>query len=211
MDDSRFDTLARTILRAHSRRAVLGTLLAGTLGLGGLADATARKRCRPCTTRKHGRCKATKRLNGTACRGGSGTCQDGRCKQVSSVEQPPTGDPPPTGNPPPTGDPPLTCPTGDCSRKTPCGDGCACLAIGGGSHRCLAVGTCSGVGDCAQGTCGSGCTCVNPGGRKSGCVATGTCPTELGQCTPTNGYCGPDCICVGVGAAARCASRVRSS
>ena len=187
MDDSRFDALARTVTHARSRRAVLGTLLAGTLGLGGLADATAKKRCPPCKKRKHGRCKANKQLNGTACLSGSGACQDGRCRQVSSEEQP------------------STCPTGECSRSKPCGADCACLDIGGGTRRCLAVGTCSGVGSCERGTCGSGCTCVNPGGAKTGCVSVQGCPT--GPCT-SDTACGPDCICVGVGAAARCASIV---
>jgi hypothetical protein len=196
MDDSRFDSLARTVTHARSRRAVLGTLLAGTLGLHGRADTTARKRCAPCKTRKHGRCKATKQLNGTACLSGRGTCQDGRCRQVSSEEQPPTVDPP------------ATCPTGDCSRSRPCGSDCACLDIGGGTRRCLAVGPCAGVGACERGTCGSGCTCVNPGGAKTGCASTVGCPPV--HCT-SDTDCGSDCICVGIGNAARCVSRVRSS
>jgi hypothetical protein len=189
MDDSRFDALTRAFTTARSRRAALGTLLGGTLGLLGLADTSARKSCPPCKKRKHGKCKANKRLNGTACPGG--TCQDGRCRQVSSEEQPPP-------------EPSPTCPAGECSRKIPCGPGCACLDIGGGTRRCLAVGACSGVGPCERGTCGSGCTCVNPGGAKTGCVSVEGCPP--GNCSGDS--CGPDCICVGVGTASRCASIV---
>jgi hypothetical protein len=182
MDDFRFDALARTFTHARSRRAVLGTLLAGTLGLLDLADTSAKKRCPPCKKRKHGRCTG-KQPNDTPCPGG--TCQDGHC--VASVQQERR-----------------TCPAGECSRSLPCGADCACLDIGGGNRRCLAVGTCAGVGFCERGTCGSGCTCVNPGGAKTGCVSVEGCPT--GNCSGDS--CGPDCICVGVGAAARCASIV---
>jgi hypothetical protein len=179
MDDSRFDALARTFTRVRSRRTVLSTLLAGTLGLHGIADTTAKKRCPPCKKRRHGRCRG-KKPDGTVCPGGR--CQGGRC--ISSVEQSPT------------------CPAGECSRKNPCGPGCVCLDTGGGNRRCLAVGTCSGVGVCERGTCGSGCTCVNPGGAKTGCASVEGCPT--GNCTEDS--CGSDCICVGVDAASRCTS-----
>jgi hypothetical protein len=195
MDDSRFDGLTRAFITARSRRAALSTLLGGTFGLLGLADTTAKKSCPPCKKRKHGKCKANKQLNDTPCP--SGTCQDGRC--VASTE--PDSEPPPE----PTPEPPPTCPAGECSRKNPCGDGCACLDIGGGTRRCLAVGTCSGVGECGWGTCGSGCTCVNPGGGRSGCASVVGCPPGL--CT-SNTDCGPDCLCVGAGNAARCASVV---
>jgi hypothetical protein len=187
MDDSRFDALARTFSHARSRRAVLGTLLAGTLGLFDLADATAKKSCPPCKKRKNGRC-TRKKPNDTPCP--DGTCQDGRC--IPSVDE--SSEPPPEPTP--------TCPAGECSRTRPCGPDCACLDIGSGNRRCLAIGTCSGAGVCERGTCGSGCTCVNPGGAKTGCVSVEGCPT--GQCSGDS--CGPDCICVGVGAAARCAS-----
>src|SRR5215216_22621 len=138
MDDSRFDALARTFTHARSRRAVLGTLLAGTLGLFELAETTATKRCPPCKKRRHGRCTG-KRPNGTQCPGG--TCRDGRCK-LSGESSPPES--PPTEPPPP--EPPPTCPAGECSRTRPCGPDCACLDIGSGNRRCLAIGTCSGVG-----------------------------------------------------------------
>jgi hypothetical protein len=193
MHDARFDALTRAVTSAHSRRGALSTLLGGTLGLLGLAETTARKHrshhttkksCPPCTKRKHGKCKAIKRLNGTDCP--SGMCRDGSC--VLSVEQTPT------------------CPAGACSRNSPCGSGCVCLDIGGGTKRCLALGTCSDAGDCTAGSCGSGCTCVNPGGRKSGCASTVGCPTV--KCT-ANSDCGSDCLCINPGTnAARCVSRV---
>jgi len=189
MDQNRFDTLTRTISTVRSRRAALGTLLAGTLGLLDLAETSARKACPPCKKRKNGKCKALKRLNGSECPGGR--CQSGVCAPVVSEEQPPP-----------------TCPAGECSRKNPCGDGCVCLDIGGGTRRCLTQGTCSGVGDCESGTCGAGCTCVNPGGLRSGCASTVGCPTVT--CT-SNSDCGSECTCVGTGAAARCVSRVRAS
>jgi hypothetical protein len=192
VDQNRFDTLTRTFLTVRSRRAALGTLFAGTLGLLDLAETSARKRCGPCKRRSHGKCKP--KLNGTAC--SAGTCQDGQC--LPSTEASP--------------EPSRTCPTGECSRKSPCGDGCVCLDIGGGTKRCLSLGsTCSGIGDCQANPCAGDCTCVNPGGRRSGCASTAGCPPDKGKCTPDNGYCGSDCICVGTGAAARCVSRVRTA
>jgi hypothetical protein len=191
VDDSGFDALTRAVTTAHSRRSALGTLLAGTLGLLDLAETSAKTACPTCKKRKHGKCKPNKQLNDKPCPDGSGgTCQSGVCVPPEKQQSP-------------------TCPAGACSRNSPCGAGCVCLDIGGGTKRCLALGTCSGAGDCTAGTCGSGCTCVNPGGRKSGCASVTECPPDKGKCTPDNDYCGPNCICVGEGAAARCASVVR--
>ena len=47
MDQNQFDTLTRTVSTVRSRRAALGTLLAGTLGLLDLAETNARKACPP--------------------------------------------------------------------------------------------------------------------------------------------------------------------
>jgi hypothetical protein len=199
MDELSFDALTRAFTTARSRRGALSALLGGALGLLGLADTSARKHqgdrttkisCPPCQKRKHGECRATKTNPKKVRQCPGGTCQGGVC--VQSVEQPP--------------EQPPTCPAGECSRNRACGPGCVCLDIGGGTKRCLALGTCSGIGDCQANACASDCTCVNPGGRKSGCTSTAGCPTEKGKCTRTNDYCGPDCICVGEGAAARCAS-----
>jgi hypothetical protein len=191
VDDSGFDALTRAFTGARSRRSALGTLLAGTLGLLDLAETSAKKACPTCKKRKHGKCKPNKQLNDKPCPDGSdGTCQSGVCVPPEKQQSP-------------------TCPAGACSRNSPCGAGCVCLDIGSGTKRCLALGTCSGAGDCTASSCGSGCTCVNPGGRKSGCASVTECPPDKGKCTPDNGYCGPNCICVGEGAAARCASVVR--
>jgi hypothetical protein len=43
MDSDRFDTLTRSLTNARSRRGTLASLLGGTLGLLGLADATAKR------------------------------------------------------------------------------------------------------------------------------------------------------------------------
>jgi hypothetical protein len=193
VDQHRFDTLTRTISTVRSRRAALGTLLAGTLGLLDLAETSAKKACSTCKKRKHGKCKANKQLNDKPCPDGSGgTCHSGVCVKSSSEETPPEPSP--------------TCPAVACSRNSPCGSGCVCLDIGGGTKRCLALGTCSGAGDCASSSCGSGCTCVNPGGRRSGCASTVGCPDV--KCT-SHSECGSDCLCINPGTnAARCVSRV---
>jgi hypothetical protein len=44
MEPNRFDTLTRSITTTGSRRGAVATLLAGTLGLLGLADAAAKKK-----------------------------------------------------------------------------------------------------------------------------------------------------------------------
>jgi hypothetical protein len=73
MDDSRFDTLTRSLTTAGSRRRALTTVLGGALGLvaaASLDDAVAKKKpCPPCKKRKKGKCKA-KLPDGTACSGG---------------------------------------------------------------------------------------------------------------------------------------------
>ena len=88
MDAHRFDTIARTLIVAGSRRRALAVALGGVLGLGGRArpdDATAGGKCKPKCAEckkckkgkngKNGKCKP--KANGTAC--ATGTCQQGRC------------------------------------------------------------------------------------------------------------------------------------
>src|SRR5688572_9014016 len=99
MDDSRFDSLTRTLSTAGSRRHTLGGLLAGAFGLLGTQTeqvAAKKKPCPPCKKRKQGKCKK-KLPDGTACSGG--TCQGGRCVATA---------------------PPLTCASG----QKPCGGRC---------------------------------------------------------------------------------------
>jgi hypothetical protein len=79
MDARRFDTLARIVSTAGSRRRVVESALGGVLALRGLAEpdeAEAKKKCPPCKKRKNGKCKKRK-PDGTGCPGG--TCQGGSC------------------------------------------------------------------------------------------------------------------------------------
>ena len=88
LDSNHFDSLARSLTAAGSRRRALALALSGALGLFGLAhadDAAAGGKCKPqckeckkCKKGKHGKkgkCKPTP--NGTACSVGS--CQNGSC------------------------------------------------------------------------------------------------------------------------------------
>jgi hypothetical protein len=76
MDADRFDTLSRSLTDLRSRRTALASLLGGALGLVGLAEADAKKKCPPCKKRKHDKCKK-KLPDGIGCPGG--TCQNGSC------------------------------------------------------------------------------------------------------------------------------------
>jgi hypothetical protein len=88
MDADHFDSLARSLCIAGSRRRALVAILGGALGVvvgaspvrESLAEkkkGKKKKSCSQCKKRKNGQCKP--RANGTACRG-DGTCQRGRCK-----------------------------------------------------------------------------------------------------------------------------------
>ena len=168
MDPNRFDSLARSLTEARSRRA-LTAALAGFLGLLGLAapdDAAAAKsgKCKPkcgecekcnkgdCKRKngtkrcKKGKCKA--RDNGTACSSGR-TCQNGTCVC------------------PP--DKPAFCTSqnvcGQCCDNLPC---CGKTACGPQEPICLANLTCG----CEDGRplCGNRC-CIEP----QGCGGNDTC------------------------------------
>jgi hypothetical protein len=91
MDADRFDSLARSLRDAASRRTIIGLLAGSTLG-GALASPTVshaavrnrnrnrnrnRRKCRPCRTRKNGTCRG-KRPNGTIC-GVDQVCRGGKC------------------------------------------------------------------------------------------------------------------------------------
>jgi hypothetical protein len=78
MDARLFDTLARAVTEARSRRGALAAVVGSALGVAGLAETDAKKKkpCPPCKKRKKGKCKK-KLPDGTGCRGG--TCQGGRC------------------------------------------------------------------------------------------------------------------------------------
>jgi len=87
MHANRFDTLARSLTTAGSRRLLLGTVCAGLLGAV-IPDRTDAKKkpCSPCKKRKHGKCKK-KKPDGTVCAGG--TCQGGRCLAAAAQPLPP--------------------------------------------------------------------------------------------------------------------------
>jgi hypothetical protein len=81
MDADRFDTLARSLTAARSRRGALAAALAGVLGTRGLNSGEAKKKkCPPCKKRKQGKCKK-KKPDGSPCPGG--TCDGGRCATCS--------------------------------------------------------------------------------------------------------------------------------
>ena len=212
MDAHHFDALARSLSLPGSRRGVLGSLLAGALGLlGPRPDEVAAKKkkpCPPCKKRKQGKCKGTL-PDGSACPGG--TCQGGSCL------------PPPSPPPPP---PPLT-PTGPCDGRS---DDAACNATGRCLHgECIPPPSCDGAGTSCSGSvdisccnveCASngsgGWSCLpGKGGRpckqNADCVS-GSC---IGyQCTtPGPGQCQPttEVLCDGVCIPASCASQCTNS
>jgi len=94
MDASRFDALARAVTSTASRRAITGSLFAGSLmallGLSGQDDAVARRKrrsrnkrkkrckepCGPCERCQSGKCQLLE--NGEPC-GNNGICDDGEC------------------------------------------------------------------------------------------------------------------------------------
>src|SRR5215207_6924815 len=147
MDARRFDTLARIVSTAGSRRRAVATAVGGVLALLGLAnphDATAKKKCPPCKKRKQGKCKK-KKPDGTACPGG--TCRGGSCIAATG------------GNGCPDGQRP--CGTrcilpGQCCTDTDCSTGTTCCGrlcvdttsdtrhCGGCATPCAAVQTCAG-------------------------------------------------------------------
>jgi len=207
MEAEHFDSLTKRLADLQSRRRLLGGALRGiVVGAAvavtgaslGLPETEAKKKAK--AGRKQG-VKTAKKTEPKVT-----ICHEGKTTKVDESAVPAHlrhGD---TLGPCKAPPPPIC--AGTCSRKNPCGPGCVCLDTGGVHRRCLAQGTCSGIGDCGSGTCGAGCTCVNPGGRKTGCVSVVGCPA--GRCT-SNTDCGSDCVCVGVGNAARCASRVPSA
>lgn len=137
MDADRFDTVARFLSTAGSRRRTLAVALSGGLGLLGLAhadDAVAarsgrcRPRCGPCEQCQRGDCK---RKNGKK------RCKRGKCKPRQDL---------------------VNCPPGQVRNPITCG---CCQVLG---ETCPATGSnncCSGrcdVGLCESGGGGAPCT-----------------------------------------------------
>ena len=169
MDGSRFDSLARTLGTAGSRRRALGGVLAGAFGILGsrAEEAAAKKKCPPCKKRKQGKCKKTL-PDGTACENG-GKCQGGRCAAAVS--------------------PPCLarCGTNTCG---PDGCGGSCGACSGGT--CLA-GTC----DCPVGQelCRGACVTVCASGEVRNPIGCGCCQTTNQLCGAARDFPAPDNNC----------------
>jgi hypothetical protein len=190
VDQHRFDTLTRTISTVRSRRAALGTLLAGTLGLLDLAETSAKKACATCKKRKHGKCKANL-PDSTPC--STGKCQSGRCVAAAAPPQP---------HPPDVCQRHNQCASGLCEATSgtcvaqcdvlfeACGDGCVCLSIGTGSagHACLQVPedrNCAGYTPCTWND-----DAADPADALS-------CPNRPGEICSANGLCsGPEEVCL---------------
>src|SRR5918993_616698 len=195
MDGSRFDSLAKTLAAAGSRRQVLGGLLVASLALvGGSApeEATAKsiKQCKKIDNKKKRKqcLKKAKQTNTTQ------TPLPG-----TSTPLPDTGSPlPPNGTPvgpPPPAQIPATCNDGvknGSESDVDCG-GPDCL-------RCATAKSCVGQRDCGSAfcvnnictacttspQCGAGCSCI-----FGGCVSNA--PTVVSACTacPAYSYCAP--------------------
>ncbi len=170
MDGFRFDTLARSLTRAGSRRAALTVVLGGALATRGLGTTEAKKKkaCPPCKKRKQGKCKG-KKPDGTTCAGG--VCQGGRC--VAAAPPPP--------------------PCVGAAGATPCGSAGQCIA-GRCAEPCGApcnatCQTCPSTHDAVHDFCGrriGGCDDLT-----TPCLGHADCgPSELctrTQCAPING------------------------
>jgi len=196
MDAERFDTLARSLTDARSRRGVLVSLLGGTLGLLGLADTTARNKkgkskntrgCLPCKRQKKGKC--TGRLpDGSGCP--DGTCQNGSCVAAALPPSPP----------------PVTCQP----NQRPCRGGCipisdCCIATDCfPGTQCSGPAACDVTGSCIYGsqtTNRTPCTDASPAGT---CTGATPCSCRSGVCTlcPTACSIHEDCCgteqCIGL-------------
>jgi hypothetical protein len=175
MDARRFDTLARSLTAAGSRRralAALGGALSLVFSAPAVQDAAAKKKCPPCKKRKLGKCKG-KKPDGTACADGS--CQGGRC--VASPV-------PPTPSPTP-------CSTDkDCVEREFCQtDTGVCAPCRGGGQSCVAPGGGFNTRLCCSNFCGASfCRDLCPSGAGAECPSGKCClpgPPAANYCALT--------------------------
>jgi hypothetical protein len=161
MDADRFDNLARTLTADHSRRGVLATLVAGTLGLFRLHDAEGRKKGKgkhkkrkhtsptpppPCVPQRAG-----KTCDSDGCGGTCGTCRVGTSCQGGTC----------------------ICPAG----RPPCGAIC-CTAPTGSPVASIACNTSGGAPACA-------CTYRTADVCAPGCASPSTFTTDCAPFAPT--------------------------
>ena len=191
MDSYRFDSLTRSLTTASSRRDALASLLGGTLGLLGLADAAA-KDCKKIKDKKKRK-----------------TCL---AKAKDTTSQPP---PPPIAPPCPEGKrlcngaciPSNQCCTdGDCPASTPtcCGGGCVSVltdlghcgrcGAGCGFNEQCSTGVCrcgNNPDGCPTGKtcCGASCTCGSNFMIPATCAQVTECPAGSTPCTASTGNC----------------------
>jgi hypothetical protein len=204
MDGFRFDSLARSLATASSRRRALGGLLAGALGLVGWPggeDAAAhdlKAKCKKKSGEAKKKCLKKAKQHAAA---------------HASEPPPPPPPPPPPLPPPPTG------PT--CSDNVKNGTE-SDVDCGGTCPRCPNARRCTGPNDCASAYCTSGacqfcptlgaacgsdgsttCTCqnrgtsderfcINPGKIRGSCGPGGTCPSN--EVCVGGGNISPICI-----------------
>jgi len=182
MDPNRFDTLARSLTDARSRRAALASLLGGTLGLLGLAETSAKNRT---GNDVHGEGKKKKK------------------KKKKKKAPVPTTQTPVESSSPVSPPPPAVC-TPSCPNNQTCQTG-TCVCPGGGRPCTLdgSCGECCLHADCCNGAfpCPAGSQICRPpvnGNRVCGCpdgteLCSGTCravcnalqfrdPTTCGCC-----------------------------
>jgi hypothetical protein len=171
MDTGRFDSLARSLSVAGSRRRALVAVLGGTLGVvlsaSSVPETAAKnkhkkKSCSECKKRKNGRCKP--KANGTACSGG-GTCQGGGCKAPFCVGKNSCED----------GNAASTCQRAGAAQQ------CLCVATADTGAPFCALNVPGGAVDCLTTPCPAGETCIDfTGGMcAGGTVCVKPCPEPL--------------------------------
>jgi hypothetical protein len=195
MDAGRFDSLARSLTAARSRRGTLVAALGGAVGLLGLVhpqEAAARKKkkkpCPPCRKRKKGKCKP--QPAGTPCTAfAGGACQNGACVNLQ-------GDEANCGALGATCAPTHVCQAGACFPVSTCpGNATArCLGSGAFTASCNAPGA-PDLCVCSRSAEGNVvCTAQPPGdcADLTPCTSSASCPAgkacvEVGSCCPSTG------------------------
>ena len=187
MDPDRFDILARSFGSELARRAALGGLLVGPLGLLGLADieSAAARACKKIKDKKK-RKKCLAKANGP-------------------TNPPPSCKPASTSCGPPSNTTDATCCSGSCLGTGPSQPGLCGKSLVGG--RCYTHADCSQA-NCVGSTCGKGATgalCTQPSDCVSGlCVnfTCFTCPSGMQFCPASQTCrqcCSPQTACTVAG------------